>query len=163
MDNFNMVRVGMADLNIAHSPDALTTLGLGSCVGVCLYDSYSKVAGMAHIMLPSSQLANRETNLAKFADTAIEFLIEKMVRSGARKTNLVAKLAGGAQMFKHTTENDIIKIGYKNVIACKEILQQLNIRIIAEDTGGHYGRTIEFFAVDGRLSIKSIGIGVKEI
>ncbi len=159
----NIIKVGMADLNVAVSPFILTTLGLGSCVGVCLYDSIAKVAGMAHIMLPYSMQGKPKINLAKYADTGIELLISEMAKKGAIKSRLVAKLAGGAQMFNFKQENDIIKIGQKNVLACKEILDDLNIRIIAEDTGGNFGRTIELFAEDGRLMIRTIGFGVKQI
>lgn len=159
----NVIKVGMADLNVAVSPFILTTLGLGSCVGVCLYDSMAKVAGMAHIMLPYSVQTKGEINPAKYADTAIPLLIEEMVKKGALKSRITAKLAGGAQMFSFKQENDIIKIGQKNTYACKEILERLNIRIISEDTGGNYGRTIELYSVDGKLSIKTIGFGVKQI
>lgn len=159
----NIIKVGMADLNVAVNPLILTTLGLGSCVGVCLYDSIAKVAGMAHVMLPYSAQCRSELNPAKYADSAIPALIDDMVKKGALKTRMTAKLAGGAQMFNFKSENDIIKIGQKNTIACKEILQNLNIRIIAEDTGGNYGRTIELYSADGKLSIKTIGFGIKQI
>jgi len=161
--NENIVKVGMADLNVATDPFVLTTLGLGSCVGVCIYDPYSKVAGLAHIMLPYSSQSGSEQNPAKYADTGIPLLLEEMIKVGAKKIHMVAKLAGGAQMFKFKQENDIIRIGQKNTEACKELLQRLNIRIIAEDTGGNYGRTIELSSSDGRLFIRSIGFGVKYI
>lgn len=159
----NVIKVGMADLNVAVSPFVLTTLGLGSCVGVCLYDSISKIAGMAHIMLPYSVQGKKDINLAKYADTGINLLIEEMLKKGVVKSRLTAKLAGGAQMFTFKQDNDIIKIGQKNVAACKEILGGLGIRIIAEDTGGNFGRTIELNSVDGALIIKTIGFGVKQI
>lgn len=159
----NIIKVGMADLNVATSPYILTTLGLGSCVGVCLYDSIAKVAGMAHIMLPYSTPNKSDLNPAKYADTGIVLLVDNMLKKGAQKSRIVAKLAGGAQMFKFKQENDIIKIGQKNAEACKEILRQLNIQIVAEETGGNYGRTIELNSVDGKLFIKTIGFGIKYI
>ncbi|MGE5473476.1 MAG: chemotaxis protein CheD [Ignavibacteriales bacterium] len=155
----NVIKVGMADLNVASCPDALTTLGLGSCIGLCLYDSVAKVAGMVHIMLPSSNGGVGESNPAKYADTGIPLLIEKMERAGALKGRLTAKMAGGAQMFGFKPENDIIQIGKKNIAATKELLERLAIRVVAEDTGGSYGRTIEFYATDGSLLIKTIGQG----
>jgi chemotaxis protein CheD len=159
----NIIKVGMADLNVAISPNILTTLGLGSCIGVCLYDSTAKVAGMAHIMLPYSTPNRSDLNPAKYADTGIALLLDNMIKTGAQKSHITAKLAGGAQMFKLKQENDIIKIGLKNAEACKEILGQLNIQIVAEETGGNYGRTIEFSAADGKLFIKTIGFGIKYI
>jgi chemotaxis protein CheD len=157
------IKVGMADLNSACHPCMITTLGLGSCVGVTLYDPVTKVAGLAHIMLPCSEQARYNSNIAKFADTAIVKLLDDMIKLGARKERLIAKLAGGAQMFILNQGSDLMRIGYRNVVASKEKLHELKIPIIAEDTGGNYGRTIEIYSDDGRLVIKTIGFGVKQL
>jgi len=159
----DMIKVGMADLNIVKAPGSITTLGLGSCVGVTLYDPKNKVAGLAHVMLPSSVEIRNNSNKAKFADTALEVLLDKMIRAGARKQNLVAKMAGGAQMFNFSSKNDVLKIGERNAIASKKKLKEMGIRIIAEDTGGNYGRTIELDANNGELFIKTIGHGTSII
>ncbi len=159
----NLIKVGMADLQTSRHPCVLTTLGLGSCVGIVLYDSIKKVAGLAHVMLPSSQQARNNTNIAKFADTAIVKLIDDMINLGASKSHIVAKLAGGAQMFSFNDASEMLRIGARNVSASKEMLKSLNIPIIAEDTGGNYGRTIEIHSENGKLMIKTIGHGVKEI
>lgn len=158
-----MVKVGMADLNICSSPDALTTLGLGSCVGISLYDSVSKTAGMVHVMLPDSTKIKNNENFAKFADTGIDALIEKMILAGANRNRLVAKIAGGAQMFAFSSNNDMLRIGERNVEASKSKLASLGIRILAEDTGLNYGRTIEFYAGTGELYVKSVGKPLKII
>ena len=159
----NVIKVGMADLQSSRHPCVLTTLGLGSCVGIALYDSTRKIAGLAHIMLPSSQQAKNNSNIAKFADTAINKLVDDMIKLGAARNALVAKLAGGAQMFSFSEASEMMRIGARNVIASKEMLISLKIPIIAEDTGGNYGRTIELSSENGRLMIKTIGHGVKEI
>lgn len=158
-----IIKVGMADLNVTISPGILTTLGLGSCVGICLYDPTKKIAGMAHIMLPDSKSIKNNSNKAKFADTAIHCLINEMIKMGANKYRLISKIAGGAQMFSFANKNDIMKIGERNVIAVKEILKNLSIPIKAEDTGGNYGRTIEFYSENGTLLVKTIGHGFKEL
>jgi len=158
-----MVKVGMADLKVTDYPNALTTLGLGSCVGICLYDPVSKVTGMAHIMLPSSKAIRRNENVAKFADTAIVELIKQMELKGARKTRFFAKIAGGAQMFSFSSQNDAMKIGERNAEAVRAILNELGIPIRADDTGGNFGRTIEFYSEDGKLMIKTAGKGIKEL
>jgi len=158
-----LIKVGMADLNCTKSPGVLTTLGLGSCVGVCLYDTSTKISGMVHIMLPSSLQIKNNSNVAKFADTGIVKLIEDMQKLGASKYRLVSKIAGGAQMFNFNDSSDIMRIGSRNVTATKEVLQSLNIPIIAEDTGGSYGRTIELYSETGILLIKTIGFGTKQI
>lgn len=159
----NVIKVGMADMQSSRHPCVITTLGLGSCVGIVLYDPDRKVAGMAHIMLPSSLQARNNNNVAKFADTAIVRLVEDMVKLGANRKQIVAKLAGGAQMFSLSDASEIMRIGFRNTIASKEELHKLEIPIIAEDTGGNYGRTIEISSDSGRLMIKTIGHGIKEI
>lgn len=159
----NMIKVGMADLNICKSPDAITTLGLGSCVGIVLYDQINKIAGLAHIMLPDSQKIRRNENIAKFADTGIDALIDKMEEAGANRKNLIAKIAGGAQMFAFNSNNDMLRIGQRNIEATKLKLESLGIKIKAEDTGLSYGRTIEFYPETGGLLVKAVGKPKKTI
>lgn len=152
-----MIKVGMADLNICASPDAITTLGLGSCVGIVLYDPVAKIAGMVHIMLPDSTKILNNENKAKFADTGIDLLIKRMMEFGADRRLFIAKIAGGAQMFAFSNNSDMMRIGERNVDATKLKLQSLGIPIKAEDTGANYGRTIEFYPENGVLLIKSVG------
>ncbi len=153
----NMIKVGMADLNICHSPDAITTLGLGSCVGVALYDKTTKTAGLVHVMLPDSTKVRQNSNKAKFADTGIDLLIEMLAKEGVRKTSLTAKIAGGAQMFAFSSNNDMLRVGERNVEAVKAKLKSLGIRILAEDTGLNFGRTVEFYPENGDFLIKAVG------
>ncbi len=158
-----VIKIGMADLNVAKAPDILQTCGLGSCVGICLWDNIIKVAGMAHIMLPDSTQNKNRGNEAKFADTALPLLIEQMIKLGANRVRMVAKIAGGAQMFTFYGSNDIMRIGERNIGAVKTALQKAKIPLLAEDTGGNYGRTIEFFAADGSLFIRTINVGERVI
>ncbi len=153
----DMIKVGMADLNVCVSPNAITTLGLGSCVGIVLYDPVKKIAGMVHIMLPDSTKIINNENKAKFADTGIDLLIKRMIEIGADRRLLIAKIAGGAQMFAFSNNSEMMRIGERNVEATKLKLAQLGISIRAEDTGANYGRTIEFYPENGTLLIKSVG------
>jgi chemotaxis protein CheD len=161
----NVIKVGIADMNVVKSPNIIRTSGLGSCVGVVVYDHAREVAGLAHVMLPDSTLAKSDQlNVAKYADTAVEELVERVVRVGGRRNALKAKLAGGAQMFQFSTANsDIMRIGPRNVEAVKQQLRRLNIPIVAEDVGGSSGRTIEFNPKTGLLSIRTVNQGVQEI
>jgi len=152
-----MIKVGMADLNVCVSPNALTTLGLGSCVGIVLYDPIKKIAGLVHVMLPDSTKILNNENKAKFADTGIDALIKRMLELGADRRVLFSKITGGAQMFAFGNNNEMMRIGERNVEATKLKLQQLGISIRAEDTGANYGRTIEFYPETGELLIKSVG------
>lgn len=155
------VKVGMADLNICKAPDMLTTLGLGSCIGIALYDPVTKIGGLAHIMLPDSTQMKNNQNIAKFADTGIEELVRRMVSIGASKQRLVAKIAGGAKMFEVSTGSSIGNIGERNAEASKKKLKELGIPLRAEDTGLNYGRTVELYTENGEFRIKSVGKSVK--
>jgi len=157
------ILVGMADMNLSKHPAMIVTLGLGSCVGICLYDPISKVAGMAHCMLPDSTAIVNNDNIAKFVDTATVRLVNDMGRAGANKKSIVAKLAGGAQMFALASTNDTMRIGDRNVDAAIKVLKQLGIPIKSMDVRENYGRTIELHTDDGRLTVKTVGKGIKVI
>jgi chemotaxis protein CheD len=158
------IKVGMADLKVGDGAAILRTTGLGSCVGLTLYDAQHHIGGLAHIMLPTSQIAREgQLNLAKYADTAIPELIDQMKAKGAVVNRLVAKLAGGAQMFAFAGGSDTMRIGPRNVEAAKLALSHFGIRIVAEDTGGNYGRTVELSCLTGIFNIRSVQQGVKEI
>jgi chemotaxis protein CheD len=158
--NFKLVNVGIADLGIAATPDILRTI-LGSCVGICLFDPEKRIAGLSHIMLPENKETN--SNPKKYADTAIPLLLEEMEKMGAGRGSVKAKIVGGATMFKMSENSMMSEIGRNNIKKVREILGGMNIRIIAEDVGGEYGRTIDFYAEDGALKIKSLGRPEKTI
>lgn len=159
MQNTNKIIVGMADLNVTKSPGKLVTLGLGSCVGIALYDPVVKVAGLAHSMLPSSQEIKNNSNAAKFVDSALIKLIKDMIALGAKQDRLVAKVAGGAQMFAFTSTQDNMRIGHRNVQSTEYMLKRLNIPILKKDVGKNFGRTVELNSLDGSFLIKTIEHG----
>lgn len=151
------IKVGMADLNVCVSPDSITTLGLGSCVGIALRDPITKIGGLAHIMLPDSTTIRNNSNIPKFADTGIEELVKQVVRRGADRNRLVAKIAGGAQMFGFQSKSEMVRVGERNVEATKRKLAQLRIPILAEDTGKNFGRTVIFYPETGDFVIRAVG------
>lgn len=158
-----VVRVGIADMNIVAEPDTIRTSGLGSCVGVVLYDEKKKKAGLLHVMLPDSSLGKSDNiNVAKFADTGVYSLMEMLKAEGVRPMSLKAKIAGGAQMFQFGS-SDTIRIGPRNVEAVKKELKRLSIPLIAEDTGGSSGRTIEFDPSTSKLQVRTVNADTKEI
>lgn len=158
-----IIKVGMADLNICKNPDIITTLGLGSCIGIALYDPVTKIGGLAHIMLPDSTKMKNNTNIAKFADTGIAELVHRMVAAGVSKSRLVAKIAGGAKMFEVSGLSDVGNVGERNAEASRAKLKELGIPLLAEDTGLNYGRTVELHCETGEFYIKSVGKTVKII
>ncbi|RNC29546.1 MAG: Chemoreceptor glutamine deamidase CheD [Candidatus Dichloromethanomonas elyunquensis] len=158
----NTILVGMADFKVGKTPDKLMTAGLGSCIGVCIYDLQSQVGGMAHIMLPSSG-DNMKGNAAKYADSCIELLLKDLYRLGANRIRLKAKMAGGAQMFSFTGKTPLLKIGERNAEAVEQELKKAGIPLLAYDIGGTFGRTINFNIKTGDLHIKTISHGEKVI
>lgn len=162
LPNSQVVKVGIAQMDIAREPATIRTSGLGSCVGVVLYDESRKLAGLVHVMLPDSSL-NRtpQINEAKFADTGVVAMVALLKRNGALR--LKAKIAGGAQMFQFTSDKDSMRIGPRNVDAVKEQLRKLAIQLVAEDTGGNSGRTIEFDPATSILHIRTVNQGVTQL
>ena len=155
----NLIVVGMAELKVAEAPDKLVTYGLGSCVGVTLYDPLRRIGGMVHVMLPDSSLYAGHNNKAKFMDTGIAELLNVMAAAGASKVGLRAKVAGGAHMFGLTHETDIIKVGLRNGEMAARILEKYRIPIMARELGGTFGRTIILDTADGSLQIRTVGHG----
>lgn len=151
------VKVGMADMNVCSGADSITTLGLGSCVGVVLWDPQNKICGMVHVMLPDSTSIRNNMNVAKFADSGIEELLKRVIAKGARRENLVSKIAGGAKMFTVNNKSEILSIGDRNVEASIKKLTELKIPIKAKDTGDTYGRTVTFYPATGQYHIKRVG------
>jgi chemotaxis protein CheD len=149
-----MIVIGMADYAVTRSPEKLTTLGLGSCVGIALYDPVTKIGGMIHIMLPTIENARFTDNRAKFADSGIHFLVEEMIRVGASRRRMVAKIAGGAKMFSFNSDVNL-NIGERNIQATKVVLAEMKVPIIAEDVGKNYGRTVVLDTDTGVYYIKS--------
>ncbi len=157
------IKVGMADLKIAKAPDLLTTLGLGSCIGLTLYDPVSKVGGLVHYMLPDSTKLKNNTNIAKFGDTGIRELYKQIVANGANPRRLVAKIAGGAKMFEVSGLSNVGNVGERNAEEAVLILKELNVPLIARDTGLNYGRTVVLDCSTGDYLIKSVGKPEKTI
>ena len=115
------------------------------------------------MMLPESTKMRNNSNIAKFADTGIEELLKRVIKEGASKTRLVAKIAGGAKMFEVSGLSDIGNVGLRNAEASKAKLKELGIRLVAEDTGLNYGRTVELHCDTGEYYIKSVGKPIKII
>ncbi len=153
----NLVIVGISDQQVAYPPDSLITYALGSCVGICLFDTMRRISGLAHVLLPQAFIGSDRHEVYKFADTAVEELVRSMERQGCARLHMIAKIAGGANMFITTGKS----IGERNVEVVKNELKRLNIRLMAEDTGLNYGRTVEFNTQNGSMIVKTAGKGNK--
>jgi chemotaxis protein CheD len=154
--NEKQLVVGIADMKICRLSGVLITYALGSCVGVCLYDPVIRLAGMVHIMLPNN-MDSKSTNLFKYADTGIAETVRKMEVFGAVRSRMIAKIAGGARMFDIQGGGSIGNIGQRNIESVRKVLAQERIRLLAEDTGQNYARTLLFDASNGEGRIRSFG------
>ncbi len=151
------VIVKVADWAAERGDRVLVTLGLGSCVAIMLHDPQTNAGAMAHVLLPSTSLARDITNRAKFPETAVPLLIERLKALGADPRRLVAKLAGGASMFSQLVTPGTIQMGERNVLASRSALRTAAIPIIREAVGGDRGRSVRFHMKDGRVEIRSVG------
>lgn len=142
----------MANWKVVKAPIKLSCVGLGSCVGVVLYDSQTKIGGLAHVMLPEN-IKNDTKNDGKYADTAIKILLATMIQKGAKMKNIQAKIYGGAQMFSTIQSKVLGSIGSRNVKAVKNELRDHNIPLVRSDVGGTIGRTIVFDTVTGHVDV----------
>ena len=157
------IRVKVADLAVAGSDDVLVTIGLGSCVAIVLHDPVAKVGGLAHVLLPSETLARDRSNPAKFPSTAVPVLVREMRAKGADPRRLKARIAGGASMFGGLIPSGGINVGERNVIAVREALDAAGIPLVAEDVGSDHGRSVYFSVGEGRVEVRSLKKGNRDI
>jgi len=146
------VIVRVADWAAERHDAVIVTLGLGSCVAIMLHDPTARVGAMAHVLLPSKSLA-----LAKFPETAVPLMLERLSALGADRRRLVAKLAGGASMFAQLMTPGTIQMGERNIVASRNALHAAGLPLVAEAVGGSAGRSVRFAIADGRVAIRSVG------
>lgn len=148
--------VGIADMKMARQEGVLITYALGSCIGIALYDPMIKLGTLVHIMLPELGTM-ADNNLYKYADTGLRETIRKMTTFGGVRGRMRAKIAGGAKMFEMKGSHDLGNIGERNAISVKKILREEGIRLIGEDTGANYARTMSMDVSSGKVNIKTFG------
>lgn len=161
LEDPDRIIVGVGEIDCAFEPRILITQALGSCVGVALWDPHVRVGGLAHVMLPTAPGSDPSGRLHRFADVAVPALVERMVDLGAGRRRMVAKLAGGASMFRGESGTDTI--GDRNVAAVRDQLERAGVPVSAHDTGGSHARTIELSPGTGILLIRSYTYGMHEI
>lgn len=155
MNALTSIHVGMAEWVVSDDVGSVFVVpGLGSCIGIALYDPNRPIAGMSHIMLPDSRISRDGSKAGKYADTAIPLLVEELVARGVKRSALVAKIAGGSQMF---SIKGSLNIGERNILAVTEVLKSLNIPLVGNHVGGTVGRTVRFFLETHRFTVRSLG------
>lgn len=159
-----VLSVGMGEIKVSgHPSDVIVALGLGSCIGLCLYDQETQVGGMAHVVLPDvGSMAGDSPG--KFATSALPALVADMKRAGARMRRVGVTIAGGAQLFSFQGGAvPRLEVGVRNAEAVKRVLREAGMQILAEDLGGKSGRTLSLHVGDGRVMVKTIGAGEREL
>jgi chemotaxis protein CheD len=158
------VRVKVADYAVRRGDLVLATIGLGSCVAIALYDGETQIGGLAHILLPSQSMSRETANPAKFPETIVPLMLEEMRALGAGPTaRISAKIVGGASMFSQLVVGSGVNVGERNIAATREVLAELGVPLIAEDTGLDYGRSVYFHLADGRIEVRSLKKGDRVI
>lgn len=150
-------RVGISEFRVARPPAILVTYGLGSCLGIVLYDRERQIGGLAHTLLPAPRPGFEGGRLTKFVDNAIRMMVAELEQQGAARGSLTARIVGGANMFVPLYESAAEDgIGARNVRAARETLQALAIPVLAEDVGGSHGRSVEFDLDAGTVQVRSV-------
>lgn len=145
-------------MKICRLNGVLITYALGSCIGICLYDPVVKLAGMVHIMLPKNQ-EGTGGNIFKYADSGIPETIRKMEAFGGMRRRIVSKIAGGAKMFDIPGGGTLGNIGQRNAEEVRIVLREEKIRLLKEDVGSNYARTLLFDCATGEGLIRAYGRG----
>ena len=150
----NVRQIGISDFFVSDANYCLRTSGLGSCVGIILYDKRNKIGGLSHVMLPESPKDKANVDVKKYCDTNIPIFYQKVLEKGANKMFLKAAIFGGSEMFPFLN-NPLMNIGKRNVESVERILKELGIPILFRDTGGSKGRTIEINVETGEIHLRT--------
>jgi chemotaxis protein CheD len=147
-------KVRIAHHAVERGGGQLVTVGLGSCVAIAIYDTLAKVGGLAHVLLPEASHGASVANPARYASTAVPFLIAEMRERGATGP-FIAKLAGGARLFGPALST-ASSVGARNIDASRTALAKARVPVVAEDVGGESGRTVSFDVASGALNVRSV-------
>lgn len=158
------LKVGLGQLIATGDPaDVLVALGLGSCIGLIMADPVARVAGMAHVMLPESDIHKGQIQEGKYADTAVPALLTAVTRLGADRKRLIIKMAGGSQMFANGSGAGVLNIGTRNAIAVRDALGKAGLKLTAAQTGGSIGRTLQIVVRTSVVTVRAVGGAAQEI
>ncbi len=156
--NQRSIYIGLGEMSVTKDTSlVLVCNGLGSCIALCVYDPVSRAGGMAHMLLPSCRSkSDISGSLSKYINTGTPLLINRMIKQGSQKHNLIVKIAGGARMLTIPGQCSHLDIGQKNIAEVKASLDRESIPICSSDVGGGFGRTVQFFLDCGRITVKAV-------
>ena len=157
----NLISLGLGESHVSRDPqDVLVAYGLGSCLGVCMIDPWARVAGLLHAVLPEQTSAldpNSSAPAAKYVNRGIESLLADMLKEGAIKSRIIVRMVGGANMLISPALTSAFDIGTRNIEKARDTFKRLGMKIVAEEVGGHTGRTVRVYVADCRITVKQVG------
>jgi chemotaxis protein CheD len=158
----NSIAIGLAEVKVSKSPDdVLVAFGLGSCLGIGMYDPILHLGGMLHAVLPINN--DNKAEQSKYVDSGISMLMELMIQAGAQKSRLIIKMAGGANMLNVSSLSSTFDIGNRNIDSARQTFSKMGIRVKSEEVGGKIGRTVRLYIADGRYTLRMMGEQEREI
>jgi len=150
------INIGLGELVVSKNPDdMLVAYGLGSCLGIGMYDPVARTAGLLHAVLPES--ANGDRSNSKYVNCGILNLIDGMLKAGASQSRLLVRMVGGANMLVSSSLSSMFEIGSRNITSAHLTFQKLNMRLSAEEVGGNVGRTVRLYVISGKMTVRMVG------
>jgi chemotaxis protein CheD len=147
--------VKLGEIVYTTKPERYNLLGIGTCLGIFMYDLTKCKYMLAHCMLPellATERSDKIISIGKYTDVAIKSMLKRLLSEGCKKSDIKVKMAGGAQIF-----NDLMKIGSRNIEVAHRVLEEEGLKLVAEDVGGKTGRSITCFCSNGTLLLRKTG------
>ena len=158
-----LIEVQMGKMELAQVPERLVTRGLGSCLGITIYDPVKKVGAMVHPMLPDMDKSKIKSNPSRFVNSGIHLALQELEKKGCFRSRMEIKMFGGAHMFSFINADSALNVGQKNIEMAHAVFKELNIKILVEEVGGTFGRTIELDTESGKVLVKTVSWGEKVV
>lgn len=159
----NLIEVQMAQMVISQAPSVLVTKGLGSCLGITFFDPFRKIGAMAHPMLPDFSKSRAQVNPNRYVNSVIKSTLEELKNKGCSSSRLEIKIFGGAHMFRCINTDSVLNVGQRNTEIAWAVFKELGLNILGQEVGGTFGRTIFLNLETGKVLIKTISWGEKEV
>ncbi len=149
-----MVKLLPGEFYVCREPEVMVTV-LGSCISACLMDLRNGIAGMNHFMLPGQKYEETDvlSRSARYGSWAMEVLLNEMLKAGAVRENIQAKIFGGGRVISSL---EYIEIGRQNTEFVVHYLSLEHVPIIAQDTGDIFPRKLQFFSDSGRVRVRKL-------
>ena len=153
----NMLSVGLGEIKVSRDPlDVLIAFGLGSCLGIGMFDPIARVSGLLHAVLPESK-NGMDGSTAKYVDSGIRLLLKQVSDLGANQKRIIIRMAGGANMLTAPGLSNTFDIGTRNINSAHNTFTSMGLRLLKEEVGGEVGRTVRLYVADGRMTIRMMG------